>query len=170
MTGETDIVERLENAALAAEAESWRRTDAHSLGIGANLAREAADLIERQAAEIARLRAGGCARDQTTTQFCAEAAMLAKRVAELEAEVAAFRDPWKPISEAPRDGTLVLFMTRNGMQHIAPSVPDPNADLLRDLNRQVYERTGEWPQAGWLNEWWMHLPAGPIPPAGGKED
>ena len=28
-------------------------------------------------AEIARLRAGGCARDQGTTQYCAEAAKLA---------------------------------------------------------------------------------------------
>ena len=30
-----------------------------------------------QAAEIERLRAGGCARDQGTTQYCAEAARLA---------------------------------------------------------------------------------------------
>lgn len=42
-------------------------------------------------AEIARLKAGGCARDQRTTQFCAEAVELArkleeanKRIAELE--------------------------------------------------------------------------------------
>lgn len=34
-------------------------------------------------AEIARLRAGGCARDQTTTQYCAEAVGMAREIAEL---------------------------------------------------------------------------------------
>lgn len=38
-------------------------------------------------AEIERLRAGGCARDQNTTQFCAEAARLAKENAELREAV-----------------------------------------------------------------------------------
>ena len=59
--------------------------------------REMADLFEAQQApgalvmhlragadEIDRLRAGGCARDQSTTQYCAEAARLAARVTELE--------------------------------------------------------------------------------------
>jgi len=36
--------------------------------------------------EIERLRAGGCARDQGTTQYCAEAAILADKVGKLEAE------------------------------------------------------------------------------------
>lgn len=36
-------------------------------------------------AEIARLRAGGCARDQGTTQFCAEAAKLAAENGKLRA-------------------------------------------------------------------------------------
>jgi len=40
---------------------------------------EAADEIERLRAEVERLRAGGCARDQTTTQFCAEAERLRDR-------------------------------------------------------------------------------------------
>jgi hypothetical protein len=35
-------------------------------------------------AEIARLKAGGCARDQRTTQFCAEAVALQERVRRLE--------------------------------------------------------------------------------------
>lgn len=39
-------------------------------------ANEAAD-------EIERLRAGGCARDQTTTQFCAEALALQDEIARL---------------------------------------------------------------------------------------
>lgn len=37
--------------------------------------------------EIARLRAGGCARDQGTTQYCAEAAALAAENAKLRAAV-----------------------------------------------------------------------------------
>jgi hypothetical protein len=50
---------------------------------------EAADMIERQAAEIARLKAGGCARDQTTTQYCAEAAAFAAEIDRLRAELGA---------------------------------------------------------------------------------
>lgn len=40
--------------------------------------------------EVARLRAGGCARDQRTTQFCAEAVELKRKLAEVEAD----RDSW----------------------------------------------------------------------------
>lgn len=36
--------------------------------------------IEERDLEIERLRAGGCARDQRTTQFCAEAAMLSRQL------------------------------------------------------------------------------------------
>ena len=43
--------------------------------------REAVDEIERLRAEVERLRAGGCARDQTTTQFCAEAESLRNELA-----------------------------------------------------------------------------------------
>jgi hypothetical protein len=50
---------------------------------------EAADMIERQASEIARLKAGGCARDQTTTQYCAEAAAFAAEIDRLRAELGA---------------------------------------------------------------------------------
>jgi len=37
--------------------------------------------------ENERLKAGGCARDQRTTQFCAEAVAMANRIAELEAKI-----------------------------------------------------------------------------------
>lgn len=47
--------------------------------------------IERQQQEIARLRAGGCARDQRTTQFCAEAAARDEEIARLRAELDAAR-------------------------------------------------------------------------------
>lgn len=43
-------------------------------------------LVEEAADEITRLRAGGCARDQGTTQYCVEAARLADKVGKLEAE------------------------------------------------------------------------------------
>lgn len=43
------------------------------------ICREAADEIERLRNEVERLRAGGCARGQTTTQFCAEAEQLRER-------------------------------------------------------------------------------------------
>lgn len=52
-------------------------------------------LVHDQEQEIARLRAGGCARDQGLTQFCAEAAALAARVAELEG-AAASKKPTAP--------------------------------------------------------------------------
>ena len=41
----------------------------------------AADEIERLRNEVERLRAGGCARGQTTTQFCAEAERLRNELA-----------------------------------------------------------------------------------------
>jgi septal ring factor EnvC (AmiA/AmiB activator) len=51
-------------------------------------ARQLRDVLldERYAkdAEIARLKAGGCARDQSTTQFCAEAVALQAEVARLK--------------------------------------------------------------------------------------
>lgn len=39
-------------------------------------------------AEVARLQAGGCARDQRTTQFCAEAVELSQKLAAANARIA----------------------------------------------------------------------------------
>jgi hypothetical protein len=47
--------------------------------------RDAADEIEKLRAEIKRLKAGGCARDQSTTQFCAEAVALKAEIEKLRA-------------------------------------------------------------------------------------
>ena len=50
--------------------------------------------LDEAAAEIERLRAGGCARDQGTTQYCAEAAKLAAENERLRAalrQVAAYK-------------------------------------------------------------------------------
>ncbi len=46
--------------------------------------------IAERDAEITRLRAGGCARDQSTTQYCAEAARLAAEVERLRAALKLF--------------------------------------------------------------------------------
>lgn len=46
----------------------------------------AADLIERLSNEVERLRAGGCARDQRTTQYCAEAVRLQADIERLRKE------------------------------------------------------------------------------------
>jgi len=67
--------------------------------------RQMADLFEAQhsphnlvlylraaADEIERLRAGGCARDQSTTQYCAEAARLAEENKKLRAALQTIAD------------------------------------------------------------------------------
>lgn len=53
---------------------------------------EAADRLEEIDAENQRLQSGGCARNQSTTQFCAEAADFAKKLADLTAAVIRLRD------------------------------------------------------------------------------
>jgi hypothetical protein len=57
----------------------WRSDECHTAEV-ARLTRER----DEARAEITRLKAGGCARDQRTTQFCAEAVALQERVKRLE--------------------------------------------------------------------------------------
>ena len=73
----SDIVERLRGTADAFELAQAP----HHLAL---YMRVAAD-------EIERLRAGGCARDQTTTQYCAEAAQMAAEVERLRAALRPFQ-------------------------------------------------------------------------------
>jgi len=72
----SDIVERLRGTADAFELAQAP----HHLAL---YMRVAAD-------EIERLRAGGCARDQTTTKYCAEAAQMAVEVERLRAALRPF--------------------------------------------------------------------------------
>jgi hypothetical protein len=48
--------------------------------------------MQKAADEIERLRAGGCARDQRTTQFCAEAVALEDQLRELSGEAGKLRE------------------------------------------------------------------------------
>lgn len=57
----------------------------------ARLPRES-KILHAAADEIERLRAGGCARDQKTTQFCAEAVTLQREVEMLREMVAEMRE------------------------------------------------------------------------------
>lgn len=51
-------------------------------------------------AEIERLRAGGCARDQTTTQYCAEAVHLQAAIQDLAKHV--WRGDWDKLKPETR--------------------------------------------------------------------
>ena len=57
----------------------WRSDECHAAEV-ARLTKERDEAL----AEVVRLKSGGCARDQRTTQFCAEAAELQGRVKRLE--------------------------------------------------------------------------------------
>ena len=60
--------------------DAHRREIDQTNDIAAQVMRERDEAL----AEVARLKSGGCARDQRTTQFCAEAVELQERVKRLE--------------------------------------------------------------------------------------
>lgn len=69
-------------------------------------AARAVGIIEDLRAELARLQSGGCARDQRTTQFCAEAVARDAEIARLRSELAAAQ----PVVEWRGDvGTVGVF-------------------------------------------------------------
>lgn len=63
-------------------------------------------------AELARLRAGGCARDQRTTQFCAEAVALQRENERLRAQVAKLREALAWIETEATQRQLVAIRDR----------------------------------------------------------
>ena len=73
-----DIVTRIRLYANASIDGGWASVVRSDLNIAAD--------------EIERLRAGGCARDQKTTQFCAEAVTLQREVEMLREMVAEMRE------------------------------------------------------------------------------
>lgn len=65
----------------------------------------------KAAAEIERLRAGGCARGQITTKFCQQAEELAREVERIRAA-----SQWRPISEATAGDEFLVW---NGCRNVA---------------------------------------------------
>lgn len=70
-------------------------------------------LGEAAADEIDRLRAGGCARDQTTTQYCVEAARLAADNDRLRAALGEIRDRHVPDQPSCLDITEADYIRRH---------------------------------------------------------
>lgn len=93
-----------------------------------------ANNIQDAAAEITRLRAGGCARDQGTTQYCAEAARLAKKVSKLEAECFSL-SAWACVHF---DGKTGLVQDEHGNSYCAK---DAHIKQLRAALEQIAEMT-----------------------------
>jgi hypothetical protein len=92
---------------------------------------EAADMIERQAAEIARLQAGGCARDQTTTQYCAEAAALAAEIERLRGELSAatgYMLNAKIDLETGASKRTAIATIEGGLRRARAALPSPPAE------------------------------------------
>jgi BMFP domain-containing protein YqiC len=84
--GVAENFERVKSAALSALDAANRRADEAEARMYSSqrIAIAAEAEIDTLRARVAALEAGGCARDQGTTQYCAEAVALQKRVAELE--------------------------------------------------------------------------------------
>lgn len=87
-------------------------------------------LLEREdaRAEVERLRAGGCARDQGTTQYCAEAAKLAAENERLRAWNREIAVNAKAFAEALRE--IADFDTDEDIS---------NEECMRDIARAALE-------------------------------
>lgn len=65
-------------------------------------------------AEIERLRAGGCARDQTTTQYCAEAVALQSKNARLHDAIHDLaKQVWRGDFDKLQPETRIVLEERN---------------------------------------------------------
>ena len=125
-----EIVADLRDQALITSGESMRN-GCQRCGISANLADSAADLIDRQAAEITRLQAGGCARDQTTTQYCAEAAALAAEIERLRGELSAatgYMLNAKIDLETGASKRTAIATIEGGLRRARAALPSPPAE------------------------------------------
>lgn len=109
---------------IAAMREAMKMNAAVGRDATAGVIADGLTLIESQAAEIERLRSGGCARDQGLTQYCAEAMVFAGEVSVLRAEVevltsrvAELENPWRPIDDEARNGAqwLIVLSDRRRM-------------------------------------------------------
>lgn len=127
----------------------------------------AADHIDAQAAEIAELQK----RDVAADAALKEAASV---ITDRNAEIAALRQPWRPIETAPKDGRELLCWREDCGQFIA-SYTSPNAfpmtqaeiDLVDEEALFTRDWFTQWPQALRLDgsetpTHWMPLPAPPV--------
>ena len=82
-------------------------------------------------AEIERLRAGGCARDQKTTQYCAEASRL---TAENERLRKALREAYEIYANS--DGFIPETAAEGYQQHIIKQMVDCIAAAIREVDEE----------------------------------
>lgn len=94
--------------------------------------------LREAAKELDRLRAGGCARDQGTTQYCAEAAILAAKVGKLEAECFSLAS-WQCVYH---DGKTGLVCDEHGNQYCAKDKEAARlakeVERLKGVQQKVY--------------------------------
>ena len=102
-------------------------------------------LMEEQLTEIANLKAGGCARNQGSTQFCAEAVDVGEKLGAMQRHVELCRQ----IVKCPDDETLAEWL--KGFVRLDEPVV---TGLVEALNRLVliYESEYDEPpmRPGWL--------------------
>lgn len=100
-----DALKKAANA-LESEIESERETAWNDIrnALEATPESASAELAELRV-EVARLKAGGCARDQRTTQYCAEAAAMAKELAALREDKAR----WDALEAVPYGMEIIIY-------------------------------------------------------------
>jgi phage host-nuclease inhibitor protein Gam len=83
--------------------------------------------MREAAKELDRLQAGGCARDQSTTQYCAEAARLAKEIERLRAALQAWDDAVRVdvLMEGPRYMGVDLRRGRDAWEKTKAILQEP---------------------------------------------
>jgi hypothetical protein len=114
-------------------------------------------MVERAeaAAEITRLRSGGCARDQTTTQFCAEAVALQKRLEGAEKGMEAARKMHAAQQAEAKAQILSEQATERGdtqsadrlREYVRAAAASSNAEREFRAALAAYDATKETPDA-----------------------
>ena len=102
-------------------------------------------LIDEQLAEIANLKAGGCARNQGSTQFCAEAVDVGEKLGAMQRHVELCRQ----IVKCPDDETLAEWL--KGFVRLDDPVVTGSVEALNRLVL-IYESEYDEPpmRPGWL--------------------
>jgi uncharacterized small protein (DUF1192 family) len=153
MTTEFDDANKQMARAVASAAEDNYRTYRESADKAMLDLPKAQARIAELEAEIERLKAGGCARDQGTTQYCAEAADALRRLAELEAEVEHLRGHFQSQALEPAESRPGPILQPEGspgcgsgaVRSRAVRVPDGGGGLSLD---QVWSWTATMADIG----------------------